>query len=151
MSLELPIVGHYLYIVDDNEVDRYLLKRILRSASVSLRTIEAEDGAQAMTFFEGRLTRATNTSAGPWPLVVFLDINMPKKNGLEFLRDFARFRQAHPVVDSSVVVMSTANRDQERDEALSYDFVEGYFEKGAIAVDRLASLLNGVMHRSSVE
>lgn len=138
-----------LLIVDDNEIDRYLLKRFLRVAGVDQRVLEVEHGEQALEFFEQYVMSAEHGESPGQPLVVFLDFNMPRKTGLEFLADFDQLRKEYPHIKSSVVMLSTAERDDEQQQALSYDFVKGYFKKGAIDPQSLSALVNGLQHNAT--
>ena len=75
----------------------------------------------------------------PMPRIILLDINMPKMNGLEFLKELRADKDLHTI---SVFVMTTSNDEKDRFEAYNYN-VAGYiikpisFEKFVIAVSIL--------------
>jgi CheY-like chemotaxis protein len=77
----------------------------------------------------------------PRPQIILLDLNMPKMNGLEFLKELRQDPQLRSI---SVFVMTTSNDDRDRIDA--YDLnVAGYiikpvsFEKFVNAVSILSS------------
>ena len=41
-----------ILIVDDNEVDRYILKRLIKEAKLELTIFEKKDGQEALEFLE---------------------------------------------------------------------------------------------------
>ena len=74
-----------IMIIDDDEVDRYLLKRILNKVGTSHQIFEADNGKTALDFFS-RYEENTKKYEGKFPpLLVFLDINMPIMDGWGFL------------------------------------------------------------------
>jgi CheY-like chemotaxis protein len=73
-------------------------------------------------FFGERTGRASPT---PLPNVILLDINMPRMNGLEFLKEL---REDEKLRSISVFVMTTSNDDADRAEAYRLN-VAGYILK----------------------
>ncbi len=61
----------------------------------------------------------------PRPNLVILDINMPRMNGLEFLRNL---RRDEDLRDTIVFVLTTSNDDQDKFEAYNLN-VAGYMLK----------------------
>lgn len=72
-----------ILLVDDNLGDVLLTKEALKGAQVRSTVSVANDGVEAMQFLkrEGKFENA------PRPDLVFLDLNMPKKNGAEVLAE----------------------------------------------------------------
>ena len=66
-----------------------------------------------------------NNIIKPSPKVILLDINMPKMNGIEFLKEIRRDEKLKNIV---VFVMTTSNED--RDKINAYELnVAGYILK----------------------
>jgi DNA-binding NarL/FixJ family response regulator len=76
----------------------------------------------------------------PTPKIILLDINMPKMNGIEFLREL---RKDPELKCLSVFVMSTSNEDSDKIDAYNLN-VAGYiikplsFEKFSQAIKSLS-------------
>ena len=70
-------------IVDDNELDRYILRRQLTKIGVE-SIIEKDDGSTALEFLQDYDKNAMLYPDEFPPVVIFLDINMPKLNGFDF-------------------------------------------------------------------
>ena len=83
-------------VVDDSKVIRMVAKKILQE--LSFRTEEAEDGQVALDLCQKQL-----------PDAVLLDWNMPRMNGIEFLRALRQL----PGGEHPVVVFCTTENDIE--------------------------------------
>ena len=103
-----------LLVVDDDAVDRQAVRRALRSSALALEIAEAEDAPGALAALREREVDC-----------VLLDLNMPKMNGIEFLREL----RADPALHATPVVVLTTS-DDERDKVEAYDLnVAGYLLK----------------------
>ena len=95
-------------IVEDNPGDVALAKAAMREADLPLDLHVATDGEEAMRF----LFRQGDYADAPRPDLVLLDLNMPKKNGMEVLDEMKaddELRQIPVVVFTS----SSAREDVE--------------------------------------
>lgn len=132
-----------ILIVDDEETDRYLLSRDLKKKGYAGKIFEAEDGKSAIDFltdFDGNL--ALNGDAYP-PTLIFLDVNMPVMNGLEFLEAFDVLKAGDDRYQSVVIMMYTSSEQTEDfQKATSYPFVKNYMIKGAYSYDPIKEILN---------
>ncbi len=119
-----------IMIVDDDEVDRYTLKRLLRSGGVDALIEEAEDGEKAAEYFrEGAKNVAHIDGVFP-PIIVFLDINMPRMNGFEFLDEFQQLIDQGNNFRSVVFLMvSSSDNTEDKNRAGQYECVKGYIMK----------------------
>jgi CheY-like chemotaxis protein len=110
-----------LLIVDDDDVDVMNVKRALKKNDLSLPTDRAANGLEALEF----LNQKFQASGSVDKLLILLDLNMPKMNGIEFLREM-RSDQRFKVVP--VIVLTTS--DQQKDLEAAYDLnVAGYIVK----------------------
>ena len=74
-----------IMIVDDSSVTRKVIKKHISSGPyAAFGLIEAPDGEQALDIFKG----------GTHPAVILSDWNMPKMNGLEFVRHLRAYEQS---------------------------------------------------------
>jgi CheY-like chemotaxis protein len=74
--MELKVV----MIVDDDADDRLFFKEAVQELNASVTCLEATDGAQALK---------TLKQQQALPQYLFLDLNMPIMNGIEFLRNIS--------------------------------------------------------------
>ena len=108
-----------ILLVEDNPMDLDLTLRAFSKKNFSNQVHIARDGEEALAFIP-------RWEAGePLPAVVLLDINLPKVNGLEVLRQLKtheRFRRI------PVVVLTSSKED--KDLKTAYDLgVNSYIEK----------------------
>ncbi len=110
-----------ILLVDDDEVDVMAVQRAFRERRVLNPITVARDGVEAL-----EILRSHNQPGGlPRPLVVLLDLKMPRMDGLELLaamRDDPRLR------DVTVFVLTTSKHDE--DIAAAYHrHIAGYVLK----------------------
>jgi CheY-like chemotaxis protein len=65
-------------LVEDDVIDAATVKRAFRDLGLPRSLVHATDGEDALAYLRG----ATN----PKPFIILLDLNMPRMNGLEFLK-----------------------------------------------------------------
>jgi CheY-like chemotaxis protein len=106
-----------ILLVDDDSIDVMNVKRAFARNNLTNPIHEAKNGIEALEILR--------LGALPPRRLVLLDLNMPRMNGLEFLRAL----RADPELRStSVVVLTTSN--EERDKVAAYDLnVAGYLLK----------------------
>ena len=121
-----------LFLIDDDEVDVENVRRSVASGSSNYELAVAFDGREALEMLERGELDVHHT-------IVLLDLNMPRMNGIEFLRAIrasAEFRSL------PVVVLTTS--DDERDKVEAYELnVAGYILKPVTYtsfVDTMATL-----------
>ena len=119
-----------ILIIDDNEMDRYILNRYLKDSELELTIIEKDDGETAIKFLqEYNENKKTYQDQYP-PMLIFLDINMPLMNGFEFLEEFSELKKLFDYEACVVMMFTSSERKEDRDKILSYDFVKDYLVKG---------------------
>lgn len=115
-SCSIPIL-----LVDDDIVPVMLLQRAVKALGVSNPTTVANDGEQALQILRGWVGEDFRLP----PVLVVLDLNMPRMNGLEFLSEV----RSDPAL-RHVLVFVNSSSDLGSDVSASYDFnVAGYFRK----------------------
>ena len=109
-------------LVDDDEVDVMTVRRAFKKNNITHPLYVASNGLEALELL------SNNT----WPKwlpegrrLILLDLNMPKMNGIEFLREL----RADPALRAiPVIVLTTSNEDKDKVEAYNLN-VAGYIIK----------------------
>jgi CheY-like chemotaxis protein len=127
-----------ILLVEDDSVDVMNVQRAFKKNNITNPLHIAFNGVEALNMLRGTNGKP---KLNPTPRIILLDINMPKMNGLEFLREM---RMDPELKSISVFVMTTSNDDQDKIEAYNLN-VAGYilkplsFEKFVNAVAVLSS------------
>jgi two-component system response regulator len=111
-----------ILVVEDDADDLALIQRALRKARMNNTTVVARDGAEALQLLLDGPVRME-----PLPLVVFLDIKLPRVDGLEVL---ARIRSDIRTKTLPVVILTSS--DEQEDLLRSYDLGANSFVRKPI-------------------
>ncbi len=112
-----------ILLAEDNNHDVELTLAALDEYNLANEVVIARDGAEALDYLYGRGKFAQH--ANGLPVVIMLDLKMPKVDGLEVLRQI----RADPVLKAIPVVMITSSRE-EQDLIRSYELgVNAYVVK----------------------
>jgi CheY-like chemotaxis protein len=104
-----------ILMADDDEDDRLLATEALAESRLSNELRCVEDGVELMDYLRRRGRYAPPASA-PRPGLILLDLNMPRKDGREALREI----KGDPALRGIPVVVLTTSRADE-DIVRSYD------------------------------
>jgi CheY-like chemotaxis protein len=107
-----------ILLVEDDAVDVMNVQRAFKKNNIVNPMWVAGNGIEAL-----ELLRTDKMPAGR--RIVLLDLNMPKMNGIEFLREL---RADPALAATSVVVLTTSNDDRDKVEAYHLN-VAGYLLK----------------------
>jgi CheY-like chemotaxis protein len=97
-----------ILLVEDNQVHVWVVREALRTHQIEHELFVATDGEQAIEFV-GRMGRHAST---PYPDMVLLDLNLPKADGAEVLRELRQ----HPVGARTLAIVVTSS-DSAKDRA----------------------------------
>ena len=111
-----------ILLVEDDSVDVMNVQRAFVKNNINNPLHIAFNGVEALNMLRGSNGKP---KLNPMPRIIILDINMPKMNGLEFLR---ALRNDDDLKSVSVFVMTTSNDDQDKIEAYNLN-VAGYILK----------------------
>lgn len=137
--------NHSVMIIDDDDVDVYLLKRTFKKAKFECEVFEAENGQVALDFFTNDEEKSEKFGAPYPPSIIFLDINMPIMGGFEFLEHFAELKVKRDDLKAVVFTMFTSSeRPEDIEKANSYDFVKGFVTKGSLTAENLKQKIHEI-------
>jgi CheY-like chemotaxis protein len=106
-----------ILLVEDDAVDVMNARRAFKKNNLTNPIFEARNGLEALEILR--------SGALPRRHIVLLDLNMPKMNGLEFLREV---RSDPALKATSVVVLTTSSGERDKVEAYELN-VSGYLLK----------------------
>jgi CheY-like chemotaxis protein len=95
-----------ILLVEDNPADVRLTIEVFKDARVRSHLSVAEDGVEALAFLrqEGKFARA------PRPDIILLDLNLPKKDGLEVL---AEIKADQDLKRMPVIILTTSQAEED--------------------------------------
>ncbi|OGQ88082.1 MAG: two-component system response regulator [Deltaproteobacteria bacterium RIFOXYD12_FULL_56_24] len=102
-----------ILLVEDNPDDEALTLRALKKNNILNKVVVARDGAEALDFLFGTGVHA-GRDAALLPEVILLDLNLPKLNGLEVLKQLRNHQQTSLL---PVVILTTSNEDRDKIES----------------------------------
>jgi CheY-like chemotaxis protein len=105
-----------IFLIEDDKLDQMQVQRALRQKGVlsSLNVFNEAEGAYEELQLE---------DSGSYPDIILLDLNMPRMNGIEFLRAIRQHEKF-----SALKIFVLSNSDRERDECEKLG-VSGYILK----------------------
>lgn len=124
-------------LVDDDDVATEGVLRSFRKHGVLCTTVVAMDGLEALDILRGR----HDSKRIEGPLIVLLDLNMPRMDGFQFLEELRADARLRGTV---VFVLTTSSRDADRNRAYNEN-VAGYMVKAAVGPQ--FSLLAGFLEK----
>jgi two-component system response regulator len=115
-----------ILLVEDSAEDAHLTLRALRSHNLANRVFHVKDGAEALDFVFAMGDYAWRNVANV-PKVIFLDLKLPKVDGLQVLERI-RSEDGSPIKNVPVVILTSSK--EERDVVESYKLgVNSYIVK----------------------
>jgi CheY-like chemotaxis protein len=127
-----PIV---ILMADDDADDRMLTRDALEESRVLNELRFVEDGEQLMDYLLRRGEYA-DPQKSPRPGLILLDLNMPRKDGREALKEI----KAEPSLRRIPIVVMTTSKAEE-DIFRSYDFGASSFITKPVTFERLVDLM----------
>jgi CheY-like chemotaxis protein len=124
-----------IYLADDDADDRLFFEDALKQVAIPTHLTIANDGVELMSNLK-------TVTEPPPPDVIFLDLNMPLKNGFQCLEEI---RQQPNLKDIPIVIFSTTTHDEAVDKtyqhgATHYICKPGSFELLVKAIETVLTL-----------
>lgn len=110
-------------LVDDNDTDNFISKRIIEITKFASEVIIKNSGKSALEYIEKNKDYLEKL-----PEIIFLDINMPIVDGFVFLYEFEKFEPA--VRDRcKVIILSSSDNKRDIDKIVNNDHVIKFITK----------------------
>lgn len=127
-----------ILMADDDEDDRQLAKEALEESRLVNELRFVVDGEDLMDYLHHRGKYQDPTSS-PRPGIILLDLNMPKKDGREALKEI----KSNPELRRIPVVVLTTS-DAEEDIIRSYDMGVNSFIKKPVTFDGMVEIMKAL-------
>lgn len=101
-----------LLYVEDEDAAVFLLETALKEVGIQLKLYRVSDGEQALAFLRG----AGAYEKAPRPDLILLDLNLPRKNGLEVLSEMQNDSRLRDIV---VIVFTSSALSSDRRKSLA--------------------------------
>jgi len=92
----------YILLADDDEDDRLFFKDAIEAVKVKTKLEMVNDGQQLMDYL--------NREGSVLPHVIFLDLNMPRKSGMECLEEIRRDEKLKAI---PIAIYSTSSSEKD--------------------------------------
>lgn len=109
-------------LIDDNEIDNFINERMITSSHFSKEVIVKNSADAALDYLKQLLQESD------YPEIIFLDLNMPVKDGFEFLTEFEHLPEALKNA-SRIVVLSSSISPEDINRASTNLHVFKYVNK----------------------
>jgi CheY-like chemotaxis protein len=115
---------HVILVVEDDEDDYFLISSALKSTEFDCDVRWAKNGEEAMSYLL-RQNEWQDPIQSPVPRLILIDLNLPKKNGLEVLQEI----QQNPTLKNLLTIVLTSSINKANIVA-AYDFgANSYVQK----------------------
>ena len=110
-------------LVDDNDTDNFISKRIIEITDFSEDVIVKNSGKSALDYLEDNKDKPESL-----PEIIFLDINMPIVDGFVFLYEYEKFN--NEIKDKCrVIILSSSDNKRDIDKIVNNDYVIKFVTK----------------------
>ncbi|HYG38542.1 MAG TPA: response regulator [Cytophagales bacterium] len=110
-------------LVDDNDTDNFISKRIIEITKFAKRIEIKNSGKSALEYLE-----KNRNNISELPDLIFLDINMPIVDGFVFLFEFERFAEAIKN-KCKIIILSSSDNKRDIDKIVNNDYVVKFITK----------------------
>jgi len=110
-------------VVDDDPIFKMVIKKTILKTNLFEQVLEFDDAEEAWNEISQR-----NLEQRTLPDVLFLDINMPRTDGWQFLNNF---KALDPMVQRKIKIylISSSVYHGDKDQAAGYPFLAGFLTK----------------------
>lgn len=136
-QLEKPIT---ILLADDDEDDRLMAREALEESKLANDLHTVPDGEELLDYLYRR-DRYSDPANSPRPGLILLDLNMPRKDGREALKEI----KADPELRQIPIVVLTTSKAEE-DVFRTYDLGVNSFITKPVSFDGLVHVMKSLAH-----
>lgn len=100
-----------ILLIDDNEADNFFHKMVIEKSKTAEKVVAINSAIDALKYLKSK-----QDGDFPHPCLIFLDINMPKMNGWEFLEEYKKL-PAEQKAKVMVVMLTTSCSPDAKEKA----------------------------------
>ena len=127
-----------ILMADDDEEDRMMTKEAWEESRLANDLRFVEDGEELLEYLKHK-GKYADPADSPWPGLILLDLNMPKKDGREALREIKADTELRRI---PVVVMTTSKAEE--DIFRSYDTGASSYIVKPVTFEGLVAIVKGL-------
>jgi len=127
----------HILLVEDNEGDILLTREAFESSKVNNKLSVVRDGQEAMNF----LNKQGDYSMETMPDLLLLDINLPKRSGIEVLKFI---KEEDHLKHIPVIMLSTSS--SEEDIKISYQNQANCYITKPVNIERLSNIFTSIQN-----
>lgn len=129
-----------ILMAEDDDDDFMMAEKALREARLSNPLKRVCDGEELLCYLQNE-NPFQDTKENPVPILILLDLNMPRKDGREALREIKRHERFKRI---PVVVMTTSEADE--DVIKTYNLGVNSFIRKPVSFKQLVEVMRSLRH-----
>ncbi len=103
------IILDWILLIDDDDDSNFIHKRLIQKMGVAEKVEIATNGLEALAFLKSR--QGTTFEV---PSIIFLDLNMPKMDGWEFLEEYGKLEERQKSRTLFIKLTTSLNHHDQR-------------------------------------
>ena len=116
-----------ILLVDDDESDNFFHTLTIKEAEFCNQIKVVTDGRYALDYILNAL-KNDQPNEFPKPDIIFLDINMPRMSGFDFLDEYIQLDERF-TLDILIIMLTTSLSPYDMEKAMKYKVVKDYRNK----------------------
>jgi CheY-like chemotaxis protein len=124
-----------ILLVDDDNLANIIHKSVMQKCNFSEDYVIKSCPLEALTYLF-----SNQDLEDLMPQIIFLDINMPRMNGFEFLKEYSKL-PLNVIEKVNIYILSSSSCDRDKEEADNFKFLKGYLTK-PLSKDKLLTLMS---------